>query len=130
MGVMNKDQFMAKWMDTHTEMAAWSVIDEGMSSKKIAQYHKDKKEIDRTAGEKRLEKLSELLTDAVVVRQDEILSKDDLPMKDLLHAVIRSHPQRAKIENTGNVNFTFADMVARSSITLQKVEDIDAEYSE
>jgi hypothetical protein len=127
---MDVDQFVRKYSGTHTELQGQSLLRENMSRKDLRKFELEKREIEINAGEKRMEKLSEFLTDAVDVRKVEVLSKDDLPMKDLLAMTIRSHPQRARIENTGNVNFTFADMVARSSITLNKVEEIDAEISD
>lgn len=130
MRAMTKEEFRRKYEDTHTELIAGSLINEHMSKKKLLNISKAKREIEVSASEKRMEKLSEFLTDAVSVRKIEVLNKEDLPMKDLLAMTIKSHPQRAKIENTGEVNFTFADMVARSSINLTKVDDIDAEVAD
>ena len=118
---MSKEQFKRKYIDTHTELQC---IDH-MSKRDMKNISKYKKKVEKDSAEERIDKLSQMLTEAVGCRSDELIDSEALPMKDLLLATLRAHPQRAKIENTGTVNFTFADMMTKANITMNKIDDVD-----
>lgn len=133
MRYMDKEQFKRKWVGTHTELNVidklngTSLIDNSVSKKQLKNIEKTKRNIEKKSIDQQLNDVSEMLYDAVGVRKNEVLDQDKLPIKDLLMLTIKAHPQHAKIENTGNVNFTFADMIEKSSFTLNKVKTIDVE---
>lgn len=87
-----------------------------------------KKEIEKAALEKRSDDFKHYLLDAVSVRKKEILDKKEVPMVQLLQIVSRNLPQEVKSDS--NVTFTFADMVKRATLELNKVETIDIEKEE
>ena len=133
---MTKEQFKARWLDTHTEVCATDVLRKGsfangslaretLSRSDMAEINVAKKAIEREGVAKRAENLTNFMLDSVEVRGSEVLDPDKLPIKDLLGLTIKLMPQQAKIQHTGEVNFTFTDMIAKASIDLDRIEDID-----
>jgi len=80
--------------------------------------------IESKAKEKRDEDYQHYLHDALEVRKLEILDKKDVPMVSLLQMISRNIPQ--KLESKNEHTFTFADMVKRATIELQKIDTVDA----
>jgi hypothetical protein len=131
---MSKEQFKKKWEDSHTELTASELLQAGrqgnlarVGKKELARIDSAKRLAEQAGIEKRAENLSNFLLDATAIRSEEILNKEELPIDKLLNLTIKTIPQQGKIEHTGNVEFTFADMVKRASIELEKVETIDVE---
>jgi hypothetical protein len=61
-------------------------------------------------------------------RINEMSDKEEVPMPVLLHTIVKLMPKQVEAEI--NHNFTFADMVAKCSIELEKLETIDVESKE
>lgn len=133
---MTREQFKRKYLDTHTELSlqdrlsSTNLCPGNISKKQLKVFDKSKKEIEKKCAEDRAEDVSRMLYDAVSVRNIEVLSKEDMPIDKLLALTIKAHPQQAQVKHTGEVAFTFADMISSASINLEKVETIDAEIDE
>ena len=133
---MDKERFMIKWFETHTEMNVLdhanntSLINTKMSHRRKQDLANTKRNIECNSIKKQKEDMSELLYDAVSVRKREILDKEALPMKDLLGLTIKNLPQHSKIESTVEGNFTFADMIERSSFSLTRVDGVEIEEAD
>ena len=61
-------------------------------------------------------------------RINELSDKTEVPMPVLLNTMVKMLPRQ--VEGSINHNFTFADMVAKCSIELEKLETIDVESKE
>ena len=84
-----------------------------------------KKEIEKVAKEKRDAQFQNYLLDAAEIRKLEILDKKEVPMVSLLQIISRNIPQ--KVESKNEHTFTFADMVKKATIELERVETVDVE---
>lgn len=130
---MNKQQFKRKWKDTHTEFLVadklngntGSLVRSSAGDKNISFKKRipGKREIEKVSIAKQNEKLREFVLDASYVRGTEILNPKKMPYKDLLNAAIKLMP--TQIEQSGNVNFTFGDMVRKAHLEFEKVDTIE-----
>jgi hypothetical protein len=75
--------------------------------------------IEQVAMEKRAADYKHYLLDAVTVRKQEILNKEDVPMVQLLQIVSRNLPQQ--VESKNEHVFTFADMVKKASQERERI---------
>ena len=133
------DAFKAKYVDTHTEIKAESMMlgaTSGQYRKKNSiKFHpgdknarnvkKLKRPIEAMCMKEQDDKTRMMLVDAFHVRGKEILDKKDYPIKDLVNAVIKMMPQRIdqKIEH----DMSFAEMVKSVTIEKKHYKAIDAE---
>ena len=126
---MSKEEFLNKWMDTHTEFTLQdklgssngSLIKKSDGDKNI-DYRKKipgKNIIEAKAIEKRDETFREYLDDAITVRNKEIL---DIDFEKLLALRVKTMVQR--IEQKTEAVHSFADMVKMVKLEAHKIVDV------
>ena len=130
------EKFRRKYEDTHTEIkaisalaksgyAGSSLIKNSPGDKNAGSVKKYKKPIERSCIEKQRKQLVDYLVDGFELRKREILSKKDLPIKDLLNVIVKFMPQ--KVESEVNANMDFAEMIKSVTLEQKRYKPIDAE---
>jgi hypothetical protein len=117
---MNREQFKRKYIDSHTEIQAMSKLGKKKgwcaknndiiepSDKNAANVKHLKKPIERKCAIVRAENVTHFVYDAIEVRAEDVLDKEQVPMKDLLKIAVSAAPKHVKID--ANINNTFADL--------------------
>lgn len=134
---MNRDQWNRKYTLTHKGLHATqqlidgrqgSLIKHSPGDKNVTSY-KDlpgKNLIETREMKKRANNFRHFVLDSVSVRNDEILDKKAVPMKDLLNLAAKILPQQK--EDVGEEkSVTFADMVKTVTIEMRKYDTVDVE---
>jgi hypothetical protein len=126
---MSKEEFTRKWKDTHTNLklgdyvsGRGSVIKREPSDRGITKGGDipGKRMIEAKAIKTREDKLKDLVLDASLVRAEETLTMD---YDKLLALAVKMMPQ--KVEQSGNVKFTFGDIVRRAHMDVETVDTIE-----
>jgi len=128
---LSKEQFKRKWVDTHTELSALDLLEQGRKGSLLVKHNEDKSIkmrgkipgkniIEKKSIENQEKNLKEFILDASMVRSSEIL---DMDYAKLLSIAVKLVP--TQVENRGTVNFTFGDMVRKANISLEKVDTIE-----
>ena len=133
---MSKDQWHRKYVDTHAGLHAMSelagktgnLVKTHPEDKNITHNHpiKGKNLLENRAIKKRANNFRHFVLDTVSVRNEEILDKEAVPMKDLLNLAAKILPQQK--EDLGEEKTaTFADMVKTVTIEMRKYDTVDVE---
>jgi len=127
MSPMTREQFKRKYVDTHTEIKAMSLLEKKgnnviePSDKNAKRYGLLKRPIEKKCAAIRAENLNDYIYDGVEVRSPEILDKNQLPFRDLLKIAVSIAPKNININ--ANVTNTFADLW--ETVDIEGKESID-----
>ena len=130
---MNKQEWIRKYTDTHTEL---SVIEKLSSTNSIKKHPSDlnakhvkkiKAPYEAQGLVKQKQNITDMLEDAVHVRAEELLDPSSLPMDKLLTAVTKFKPPTQEITASAN---TFAELIIQAhnkgkDERIQKADTID-----
>lgn len=132
---LTPEQFLNKWVDTHTELGlqdefgAKSLVKKNPEDKNIPQKGKipGKRLIEAECAKERADKLSQMLYDAVEVTSVELIQMNPLQIID---RIVKLNPPSQHVKQDVNTNFTFADMVHKASLELENYQDVEVDAKE
>lgn len=121
---INLEQYKRKYIDSHTEIKAISMLKNNIkdpSDLNASQVKKYKKKYEVDGFHKRAENLEGMVYDTIEVRAVDMLDRKQLPMKDLLKIGVSMKPKNINLN--ANVTNTFADLWTTIDIEGEVEED-------
>jgi len=126
--MMDREEFKSRYFGDQIKDLLDPKVPVDKESRGVSNIKKNKVGIEKVQFEKRAEGFKHKILDVVEARSHELYNKDDVSMETILNTAVKLMPKQ--IEGQINHSFTFADMVAKASIELEKIETIDVESNE